>query len=78
MAIRYQGEIRTAKQAAQELIADKIFIALEYWFEDDSINTENQWNQEKIMTKKEYEEVRRQIRIIAGRALKPCDYKLKE
>lgn len=75
--IKYNGETKTAKQAAQELIADKIFLAIDYWYENESLNCEEKsFSDEKPMTKKEYEEIRKQMRIIANRALKPCNYSL--
>lgn len=77
--IKYDGENKTAKQAAQELIADRIFLALDYWYENESINCEEKsYSDEKPMTKKEYEEVRKQMHIIAKRALKPCGYTLND
>jgi|TARA_R110000803_G_C11894647_1_gene311353 hypothetical protein len=71
--ITYNGEKRTAKEAAQDIVTDKLNQALGFWFEDPSLNTnDNQWNCDKPMTSKEQDEVQRQVFLIVERALKPC------
>lgn len=71
------GEKMSAKKAAQELIADRITLALDYWSENESINYEEKsFSDVKPMNEKEKLEVGRQMRIIADRALKPCGFHL--
>jgi len=74
--IKFNGKKVSAKEAAQKVVLDRIFLALEFWFENESLNMEEDWHGEKPMTEKEKKDVEKQVRIIAARAMKPCGWNL--
>ena len=60
MAIKFEGEKRTAKQLAEELLADGISKTRGYWYENSSVDADD-------MTEKEKERVREQLQKIGDR-----------
>lgn len=60
MAITYDGEKRTAKQLAQELLADGVSITRGYWFERAGVDWE-------AMTDAEKERVNDQLQKVGDR-----------
>lgn len=67
--IKHWGDKMTAKELAQKLICDRIHLALDYWYEDDSIDMDE-------ITEKENEAIKDQMYKVAKRALKPCGWDL--
>jgi len=73
--ITYQGKKVTATQAAKLIVADKVSMAEEYWFEDSSLILDPMESDiEQQLTKREIEQLNTAIEKQADRVYKLLGY----